>query len=172
MAIYPKLDLPPVPDELELRFQDEAMLNHAHDMSERGSYFYGIAHSAVRIGTQAHVDDPELLAAVDVGAKVFEAISYFVAPERTYMSEHEQQVAFRSAQRFIASTQDVDRFIDATTTARRRMEADTTHLAEFVTEVAGKHVGHDPTALRYAIQTAAAIRGMQIFVDRQLDPAV
>ncbi len=172
MAMYPKLDLPEIPSDLELRFQDQAVLNHAHDMTERASYFYGVAHTAVRLGTEVHVEDPDLLEAVDIGAKVFESISFFVAPERTYMDPHEQQVAFRSAQRFIASVKSVDEFISATEYAHRRMRDDAEHLTEFVTEVAGKHVQHNPVALRYAVQTAAAIRGMQIFVDRQLDPAV
>ncbi len=172
MATYPKLDLPEIPSDLELRLQDQAVLNHVHDLTERASYFYSVAHTAVRLGTEAHIDDPSLLEAVDIGAKIFEVVGYFVAPERTYMSVEEQQLTFRSAQRFIASVRNVDEFIDATEYARHRMSNDAEHLTEFVTEVAGKHVQHDPVALRYAVQTAAAIRGMQIFVDRQLDPAV
>lgn len=172
MATYPKHDLPAVPSDLELRLQSEPYLERAHVVSEDSSYFFAVAHTAIRLATDVSIDTPQFRTAVDTGVRVFEAVGHQVQPERTYGTVAERAMVFGGAMAFadsVRSDADFLRMIDA---ALGHMRDDTPLLSELLEEVVGRYTGHDAVATRFALSGAAAIRGMQIFVDRRLEAAV
>jgi hypothetical protein len=169
MAKYPKLDLPPIPDDLDVRLQSRAELERVHDESELASYFYPVAHSAITLKANECIDVPSLVLATDLGVGAFEAIGYHVEPESTYSSQHEQVIAGAAAELFVGRVTQPDLYADALDKALVRMETDTPRLTETLKEVLGSYLDYDPVRLRFALQGAAAIRGMQIFVDRKIE---
>lgn len=169
MAKYPKLDLPPIADDLDLRLQSPAELERMHDESEMASHFYPVAHTAITSKAKECVDVPSLVIATDLGVAAFEAIGYHVEPESTYSGQQEQVVAAVAAELFVGRVTKPELYTQALDEALTRMEDDAPRLTETLREVLGRHVSHDPVRLRFALQGAAAIRGMQIFVDRRIE---
>lgn len=168
MAVYPKLDLPVVADDLDVRLQSAHELERIHDESEQASYFYPIAHHAITSVAKECIDSPGLVIATDLGVAAFEAIGHNVEPDRTYRNEADKVVVAVSAERFIGYVEDADLYSRAMEEALGYMKADTPRLTETLTEILGRYVRYDPVSLRFALQGAAAIRGMQIFVDTRL----
>jgi hypothetical protein len=169
VAKYPKLDLPPIPDDLDVRLQSPVILERIHDESEDTSYFNPIAHTAIQLVATNVLDSPGLIRAADMGVGIFEALGYQVEPDATYADVNSQTLVSAAAELFVGRMTSTEVFLQATEEALRRMEEDTPHLTEVLTEVLGHYTQHDPVSLRFGLRGAAAIRGMQIFVDKRLE---
>lgn len=168
MAKYPKLDLLTVPDDLDVRLQSQVELERIHDESEEVSYLYPVAHAAITLTANECLENIGLVSATDLGVAAFESISYRVNPEQAYDTETERMVSAAAAELFVGRAIDTAQYLDAVGMALERMQEDTPQLTGTLTEILGRHVEHDPVRLRFALQGAAAIRGMQIFVDRRV----
>ncbi|MDB5165918.1 MAG: hypothetical protein JWM00_808 [Candidatus Saccharibacteria bacterium] len=169
MPCFPELDLPDyIPSDLELRMQSAAVLDSMHDESEAATPLYGVTHRAVQLAGQASLDTPQLIDAINTGVKVFESIGHFVHPDNIYDTEAGRVLTLVSARQFLGSILSADDFLQGMDYAAERLAADTPDLAAFIEEVAGRYYDHDLVATKFALKGAAAVRGMQIFVDRRL----
>lgn len=169
MPKYPKLDLPVLNSEWELRLQIPDDLEQLHRQSELGSYLFRTAHTAIRLLTDASIDSPGLIDAVNIGAQIYEALGIYVDPSSSYMGTTEQTVVLLGAQEFVNSIRSTDEYLDRFNYAVERMESDTPRLAELVNVTAERYTRGDKVAQRFASQAAAVMRGMQIHVDRQIE---
>ena len=169
MALFPHIDLPAIPTDIEMQLEEGELLKAMHDMSERSSYFYMMAHRAICLITDEHIDSPRLVRGVNAGVAVFETLGQFAAPMRTYTEGYESLIVLEGAQSFAASMMKSERYFEGLSVAKDHMVSDAPNLAEVVAEIAGYHLDHDKVAIDFALQGAAAIRGMQIHVDRRLE---
>lgn len=169
MAKYPQLDLPTLEGDIEVRLQAQQFLEQTHDMSEDNSYFFPVAHKAVQLAAQASFDSLQFIVSTDLGVGIYEALGYVVEPESRYDSDVAKSLTYASAMHFIDSVKSSDRFVALTDYALKRMEEDTPVLSNLIEEVAGRYNRHDAVCTKFSLRGAAAIRGMQIFVDRRLE---
>lgn len=169
MAKFPHEDLPLIPAEIEMQLEEGELLQTMHGVAERTSYFYMMAHRAINLVTEEHIDTPQLVQAVSGGVAVYETLGQLVTPVQTYTDGYESLVVLESAQNFAASVLDSTRYFERFAHAKERMLEDAPNLADTVAEIIGYHFDHDKVAVDFALQGAAAIRGMQIFVDRRLE---
>jgi len=171
MAKYPQLDLPTLPNDLELRLQSEPFLEQTHVISEDNSYFYSVAHSALRLAVEAGFETPQFRQSVETGVKIFESLGYLVEPDAHYDDELAKALVYASAMQFVESLKSSDDFLTVCDYAMARMEADAPNRTAAVEEIAGRYTGHDDVATKFAVRGASAVRGMQIFVDKRLEAA-
>lgn len=125
-------------------------------------------HSAVVAIAESKIESVELADAIDTGARIFEAVGGMF---RTSSPEDERAIralGLVSARNFLDAAQTIDATLDLFKHALNRMEQDAPHLTSTVSEVARRYTNHDNVALRFALQGAAVVRGMQIFGDRRL----
>ncbi len=171
MASYPEIDVPIVVDDWCLRLQSKQFLEVTHTISEDNSYFFDIAHTAIRLAINAGIETPQHRLALDTGAQVFEALGFLINPDKRYDTDLAKAVTFAGTMQFVESLKSTSDLLTIADYARARMEEDTPALTEVVTEVANRYTGYDPIATGFAVKGAAMIRGMQIFVDRRLEAA-
>lgn len=169
MAKYSKLDLPTLPTELELRLQSEPFLEQTHTISEDNSYFFSVAHTALRLAVEAGFETPQFRHSVNTGVKIFESMGYLVEPDAHYDDEVSKVLVYAGAMDFVESLKSSDDFLTVCDYAMARMEADAPNLTAAVREIAGRYTGHDDVATMFAVRGASAVRGMQIFVDKRLE---
>lgn len=171
MASYPEIDLPIAVDDWALRLQSKQFLDVTHAISEDNSYFFDVAHAAIRLATNAGFTMPELRDAVDTGAQIFESLGYLVEPGKRYDSDLAKAITFAGTMQFVESLRSADDLVTIADYAQARMQEDAPALTEAITEIAGRYTLYDPVTTTFAVKGAAMIRGMQIFVDRRLEAA-
>ena len=159
-------DLPDYfPADLELRLQDPHTFELLHQMGEANNYLFALGHKTLKLAAEPSIDNDLLTAALLAGVETYEIVAAIVSPE-TYLDETDRPVIVNALYDFIGDIKKPDDFFAKVEYARERLETDAPHLKEVIHEVASRRVHHDKVAEQFALNGAAALRAMHIYVAR------